>query len=141
MFTKEGKHLQTLGTPDVPGTTYYGEPFNMPTGSAVSPSGHVYVSDGYGNYRVHKYAPDGTLALTWGSFGTGPGQFSLVHHLDVDEEGQVYVCDRENGRIEVFDENGKYLREWGGLYFPAKVFVKKDLAYVVEQGKTPTTGR
>jgi DNA-binding beta-propeller fold protein YncE len=140
-FTEGGELLQTFGTKDVPGTTYYGEPFNMPTGVAVSRSGSVFVSDGYGNYMVQKFSPNGDHLRSWGGPGTGPGKFALVHYLDVDDQGRVYVCDRENGRIQVFDEDGAYLSEWTGLYMPAKVCIKKDLAYVIEQGETPTTGR
>lgn len=140
-FAMDGTLLQTIGTKDVPGTTYYGEPFNMPTGVAVSPSGSVFVSDGYGNYRVQKFSSDGQYVKSWGGPGRGPGEFNLPHYLDVDESGNVYVCDRENGRIQVFDEDGKYLAEWTGMYFPAKIIIRKDVAYVVEQGETPTTGR
>jgi DNA-binding beta-propeller fold protein YncE len=140
-FTQGGRLLQTVGTKDVPGTTYYGEPFNVPTGVAVSPSGMVFVSDGYGNYMVQKFSLDGEHLQSWGGPGTAPGKFALVHYLDVDDRGNVYVCDRENGRIQIFDENGIYLSEWGGLHMPAEICIEKDLAYIVEQGETPTSGR
>jgi DNA-binding beta-propeller fold protein YncE len=140
-FTQDGQLLQTIGNKDVPGTTYYGIPFNMPTGVAVSPSGFIYVADGYGNYKVHKYSPEGVHLGSWGSPGTGPGQFALVHYLDVDDQNNVYVCDRENGRIQVFDENGKYLSEWRGLNEPSKILVRGNTAYVVEQGVPLRSGR
>lgn len=140
-FTQSGELVQTFGTRGVPGTTYYGEPFNMPTGVATSPSGSVFVSDGYGNYRVQKFSPDGRHLLSWGGPGTAPGRFALVHYLDIDGKGNVYVCDRENGRVQIFDESGAYLSEWTGLQFPAKIYVKGDVAYVIEQGEELTCGR
>jgi DNA-binding beta-propeller fold protein YncE len=140
-FTQGGQLLQTLGTKDFPAMTYYGMPFNQPTGVAVAPSGAIFVSDGYGNYKVQKFSPEGEFIKSWGGPGTGPGQFACLHYLDVDDQGRVYVCDRENHRIEVFDEDGAYLTEWPDLFMVAKVRIRKDIAYVVEQGRTPTTGR
>ena len=78
------------------------------THTALSPQGDIYVSDGYANARVHKYSPDGKLLFSWGEPGTDPGQFNLVHNIACDDEGWVYVADRENHRVQVFDSNGKY---------------------------------
>lgn len=135
-FTPEGKLLQTLGMRDVPSATYYGQPFNMPSGVALGPSGFIYVSDGYGNRRVHKFAPDGTLVLSWGEPGNGPGQFALVHNIAVDGQERVYVCDRENDRIQVFDETGRFITQWTNLREPADIYISKDdVVYVVEMGR------
>lgn len=135
-FTAEGKLLMTLGKRDMPSGTYYAEPFNMPTGVTVSPSGKIFVSDGYGNRRVHKFGPDGKLLSSWGQPGSGPGEFALVHNLDMDKNGRVYVCDRENGRIQIFDEYGKFITQWGDLHLPADIRIVNDVAYVAEQGLT-----
>ena len=95
-----------------------GEPFERCTHSALSPNGDIYVSDGYGNARVHKFTPDGKLIKSWGEPGTDPGQFNLVHNIVTDADGWVYVADRENHRVQVFDGNGKYETQWNNLHRP-----------------------
>jgi DNA-binding beta-propeller fold protein YncE len=137
-FTCEGKVLLTLGNRDLPAGTFYGEPFNMPTGVSVAPSGNIFVSDGYGNHKVQKFSANGTLIGSWGKPGTGPGEFALVHNVDTDKSGRVYVCDRENGRIQIFDEGGKFITQWSDLHMPADIRIKGDVAYVAEQGMTDT---
>ncbi len=144
-FTPEGKILQVLGTKDKPSDSGYVQaqgldsikrgagPFNRPTGVAVSPEGIVFVSDGYGNARVHKFAPDGKLLMSWGEPGTGPGQFRLVHNVWLDTQGHVWVCDRENNRIQIFDMNGKYITEWKDVLRPTDLFIDKTgIVYVSE---------
>jgi DNA-binding beta-propeller fold protein YncE len=86
--------------------------FNLPTDVGFAPNGDVYVSDGYGGARVVKFSRDGKYLLQWGRRGNGPGEFMLPHNVVVDSQGRVYVTDRDNQRIEVFDANGKYLTEW-----------------------------
>jgi hypothetical protein len=95
-----------------------GEPFHRCTHTALSPNGEIYVSDGYGNACVHKYTPDGKLLKTWGEPGTDPGQFNIVHNIVTDADGWVYVADRENHRVQVFDGNGKYETQWNNLHRP-----------------------
>ena len=92
-----------------------GEPFNRCTHVALSPRQEIYVSDGYGNSRVHKYAPDGKLLLSWGESGSDPGKFNIVHNICTDRDGWVYVADRENNRIQVFDGNDIYNKEGNRL--------------------------
>jgi DNA-binding beta-propeller fold protein YncE len=133
-FSLDGKLQRAWGTKDGPSATFYGEPFSSPTGVAFGPSGKMYVSDGYGNYKVQVFAPDGSFLTSWGKPGTGPGEFALVHSIDVGPDEKVYVCDRENRRIQIFDENGKYLTEWGGMNLPVDVRVKGDIVYVIEEG-------
>ena len=82
------------------------------TDIAFAANGHLYISDGYANARIIEYTADGKKVREWGSPGTGPGQFRLPHSIQIDENGVVYVADRENGRIERFDLEGKYLGEW-----------------------------
>ncbi|MDA4122450.1 MAG: peptidyl-alpha-hydroxyglycine alpha-amidating lyase family protein [Thaumarchaeota archaeon] len=133
-FTLDGKLVRTWGNKDVPSPVHNGFPFNMPTGVTVGPSGCMYVSDGYGNSRVQKFAPDGTFLKSWGRPGNGPGEFDTVHSIDVDEDERVYVCDRDNRRVQVFDQDGKFLSEWGGLSMASGVRVRDGLVYVAEEG-------
>src|SRR5262249_55430162 len=102
--TLDGKVLLELGVPGNPAPYMSGEPFHSCTHTALSPKGEIYVSDGYGNSRVHKYSPDGKLLLSWGEPGTGEGEFNIVHNICCDADGWVYVADRENHRVQVFDE-------------------------------------
>jgi len=114
----EGKVLLTIGIPNKPAPFMSGEPFHRCTHTALSPKGEIYVSDGYGNACVHKYSPDGKLLKTWGEPGTDPGQFNIVHNIATDSDGWVYVADRENHRVQVFDGNGKYETQWNNLHRP-----------------------
>jgi len=114
----DGKVLLTIGIPDKPAPYMSGEPFHRCTHTALSPKGEIYVSDGYGNACVHKYTPDGKLMKTWGRPGTDPGEFNIVHNIATDEDGFVYVADRENHRVQVFDGNGKYETQWNNLHRP-----------------------
>jgi len=91
---------------------------------AIDPrNGDFYVSDGYCNARVHKYAPDGKLLLSWGDSGTDPGQFNIVHNIATDSAGWVYVADRENHRIQVFDPNGKFETQWVNMARPCGLYI------------------
>lgn len=135
--TLDGKVLFTLGVSGKPAPFMSGDPFNRCTHVAIDPrSGDFYVSDGYGNARVHKYAPDGTLLLAWGESGTDPGQFNIVHNIATDSAGWVYVADRENHRIQVFDPNGKFETQWVNMARPCGLYIDQatDIAYVGELG-------
>lgn len=120
-FTLDGKLLLVLGTEDLPGED--GRPFNRPTNVALSPSGEIYVSDGYSNARIHKFSPDGTLLLSWGEHGEGPGQFNIPHGVWVDGDNRVYVADRQNNRIQIFTSQGEYLTQWTGFLRPCSIFI------------------
>jgi hypothetical protein len=116
-FTNDGKELvQTIGTPDVPGAD--GTHFNRPTFMAWMPDGSFYVADGYNGTRVAKFDASGRFLLDFGMAGergteTRPGYMNNVHGVAVDvETRRVFVNDRENHRVQIFDENGKYLSEW-----------------------------
>lgn len=111
-FTPEGKLLLTLGERGQPGAD--STHFNLPTDVAVLPDGSFYVSDGYKNTRVVKFASDGRYEFEWGGKGNAPGQFTLPHGIAVDAKGRVIVCDRTNSRLQVFDAKGKFLAEWKG---------------------------
>jgi DNA-binding beta-propeller fold protein YncE len=117
-YTLDGKLLLTIGTSARPAPFMSGLPFHRCTHTALAPNGDIYVSDGYGNARVHKYDPNGKLITSWGEPGTRPGQFNIVHNICCDADGYVYVADRENHRIQVFDTDGRYEAEWHDLYRP-----------------------
>ena len=137
-FSTDGVLLAELGTRGAPGAPY--EPFNKPTKAVTAPSGDIFVSDGYGQFRVHRFTADGQWITSWGSKGTGPGQFELPHSIAVDCEGRVLVCDRENNRIQIFDQDGNYLsqwdgRRWPGIQWPNETFITADgTIYLSEAG-------
>ena len=135
-FTPEGKLLMTLGTPGQPAAPMSGDPFCVPAHLAVDPrNGDLYVADGYSNARVHHFTPDGKLVKSWGESGTDPGQFNIVHNIDIDEDGWVYVADRENHRIQVFDTDGRFQTQWVNLSRAAAIYVDQrgsGLVYVGE---------
>ena len=87
-----GTVQMTIGIPDKPAPFMSGEPFHRCTHTALSPKGEIYVSDGYGNARVHKYAPDGKLIKSWGEPGSDPGQFNIVHNISTDADGQEHLA-------------------------------------------------
>lgn len=110
-----------------------GAPFNRPTGVAVASNGELYVSDGYANARVHRFAPDGKLIQSWGQPGTGPGEFHLPHDVAVTADGLVLVADRENDRIQVFSLNGEFLGQWTNVRRPTSISIDRNgLVYVAE---------
>jgi DNA-binding beta-propeller fold protein YncE len=137
-FTPDGRHLLTIGDPDRPATLQGGRPFNRPTHVAICPrTGQLYVSDGYGNSRVHMYAPDGRHLASWGEPGTDPGQFNLPHNIATDRDGLVYVADRENHRVQIFDGQGRYQGEWHRLHRPCGLHADRrdaELFFVGELG-------
>src|SRR5438093_7330807 len=111
-FTHDGRLLLTLGERGRPGADQ--SHFNLPTDVAVLPDGSFYVSDGYRNTRVVKFEAAGRYDFEWGGKGAEPGKFNLPHGVAMDERGRVFVCDRSNARLQVFDARGKFLAEWKG---------------------------
>ena len=134
--TLDGEVLMTIGVPDQPSEYQSGYPFNRCTDVAIDPkTGELYVSDGYGNSRVHKYSPDGRLLFSWGTPGTDPGEFNIVHNIATDASGYVYVADRENHRVQVFDSKGKYETQWLNLHRPCAIYISAEQhVYIGELG-------
>ena len=127
----DGEVLMTIGTPGKPAPRLSGEPFNQPTKVAFDPkSGDLYISDGYGNPRVHKYSAAGEHLFSWGEHGTDPGQFNLVHSMATDAEGRVYIADRESHRVQIFDDQGNYIDQWNNLHRPCGLHIQGDQAYI-----------
>ncbi|HUT11529.1 MAG TPA: peptidyl-alpha-hydroxyglycine alpha-amidating lyase family protein [Thermoguttaceae bacterium] len=123
-FTPEGKLLKTLGTFGVPGEDE--THLNKPTDMAVTPRGDVFVSDGYGNNRIVHFDRSGKFVKAWGRRGTGPGEFNLPHGIVVDSKGRLYVADRSNVRVQVFDQDGTFLAEWRNLLVPWGLAITED---------------
>jgi len=116
--TLDGRILLQIGIPGRPQPFMSGQPFHRCTHTALSPQGDIYISDGYGNARIHKYSADGRLLFSWGEPGTDPGQFNIPHNICCDPDGWVYVADRENHRVQVFDGNGRFEAQWNNLHRP-----------------------
>jgi sugar lactone lactonase YvrE len=117
--TLDGRVLLTIGIPGKPSPFMSGEPFHRCTHTALSPQcDRLYISDGYGNARIHKYTGDGKLLSSWGEPGTDPGQFNIPHNICCDPEGWLYIADRENHRVQVFDGDGKWETQWNNLHRP-----------------------
>lgn len=134
--TLEGEVLMTIGTPGKGAPAQSGQPFNRPTKVAFDPkTGDLYISDGYGNARVHKFTAAGKHLFSWGEYGTGPGQFNLVHSVCTDSQRRVYIADRENHRVQIFDDQGHYLEQWNNMHRVCGLHIEHDLVYI---GQLPT---
>ena len=146
-FNKDGKLLSTIGTPDSPldtGVINYdfrtikrsSDSFNHPAKIAVLDKGDLFIADGYGNARIHHYSSEGKFIKSWGDCGEGPGQFNVVHGVGVDNtNGDVYVCDRENERIQIFSYDGELKTIWNDIWRPTDVCIRGDCVYVAELGE------
>jgi len=136
-LTHDGHPLLTVGTGVMGNDENH---FALPTDVAVLPDGSFYVSDGYGNTRVVKYSATGEFLFQWGAPGSGPGEFDLPHGIALDREGRVYVADRSNSRVQIFDARGRFLDEWKRdvLGRPYAVAIGVDgKAYVIDGGDQP----
>lgn len=133
VFAPTGALLATIGRPGVAADTGYdgathesirgGPPFNRPTNLAVAPGGDLYVTDGYGNCKVHHLTAAGELIQSWGEPGSGPGQFILPHGIRVAADGRVLVADRENDRIQIFSPSGEFLGQWADVQRPTNLAI------------------
>ena len=143
-YTLEGQPLQIIGTRGAysdTGSQVSGEvvprsagPFNFLTEMVPSPSGDLYISDGYRNARVNRFTSDGTLINSWGEPGKGgPNQMHLPHSLIVGDDGRVYVCDRENSRIQVFDEEGQFITMWTDMQRPLDISMDTEGVFYISE--------
>jgi sugar lactone lactonase YvrE len=139
-FSPEGELLMTLGTPGIPGNGP--DTFNMPSAVLVAPNGDIFVGDGHGpasNARIVKYNSRGHYLMTWGSPGEGPNQFHTPHALAMDSAGRLFVGDRGNKRILIFDQSGNFLDEWKQFGRPSGMFIDdNDLLYVADSSSSNT---
>jgi DNA-binding beta-propeller fold protein YncE len=119
VFDVFGDLKRTIGVPGTGSKKWSGIPLNLPTDVAVSPAtGDIYVTDGYGNSRIHRYSADGQLIHSWGSPGTGPSEFAWPHNVEINNDGVLFINDRENYRMQIFDGDGKLLDIWYDVFRP-----------------------
>ena len=138
-FSPDGRRLLTLGTAGVVGEGP--DTFNRPSDVQVAPNGDIFIADGHGgnsNARIVKFSADGRFIKAWGKKGSGPGEFDTPHSLAMDSQGRLFVADLRNFRVQIFDQDGRYLTEWkqfgmpGGLYIDAA-----DILYVADSLSVP----
>jgi hypothetical protein len=132
-FSPDGELLMTLGKKGLAGDNNSTDLLNGPSDVVVAQSGDIFVSDGEStNTRVVKFSKDGKFIKCWGTKGSGPGELNVPHNIAMDSEGRLYVADRSNKRIQVFDQDGKYLDQMTQFGAPAGIFISKDdMLYVV----------
>ena len=132
-FSADGERIAELGNRDNPSPKWSGEPFNRPTSAAIRPSnGDWYVSDGYGNARIHVYSPAGEYKFSWGSPGIDPGEFMRPHNIAFDNNDRVYVVDREAHRVQIFDGDGSFITMWSNIHRPDAMVLWGDHIYIGE---------
>jgi sugar lactone lactonase YvrE len=133
-FSPKGQVLLRLGKAGVPGDGK--DTFNQPSAVAIAPNGDIFVADGHGgnsNARIVKFAKDGRFLMTWGKKGSAPGEFDVPHGLAFDSKGRLFVADRGNNRIQIFDQDGKFIDQWKQFSRPSGVFIgKNDVLYVAD---------
>lgn len=134
-LNQNGKVLMVLGKKGVAGTG--NDEFDAPTDIAFGANGDIFVADGHtgggtarGNARIMKFDKNGKFLMSWGKKGMGPGEFDVPHTLAVDQEGRLYVGDRQNNRIQIFDQNGKFIAQWFQFGRPSGIYIdKNDMLY------------
>ena len=141
MFSPDGELLMTLGKAGVAGDGP--DEFNMPSSVLVAPNGDIFVGDGHGgtsNARMLKFSSDGTFIKTWGKQGTAPGDFEMPHGLAMDSQGRLFVGDRGNARVQIFDQDGTFLEELKEFGRPSGIFIDgNDTLYVADHSSDAQT--
>jgi len=130
-FSPDGKLLLALGKPGVAGAG--NDELNQPSDVAVAPNGDIFIADGHdtgSNMRIVKYSKDGKFIKTWGKPGAGPGEFNVPHGIAFDSKGRLFVADRANNRLQIFDQDGKFLEEWKQFSRLSGIYIdKNDVLY------------
>jgi sugar lactone lactonase YvrE len=133
-FSPDGKLLLTLGRAGVPGNGP--DTFNRPSDVIVAANGDIFVADGHGgdsNARIVKFSRNGRFIKAWGKKGSAPGEFDVPHSLALDSQGRLFVADLMNDRIQIFDQDGRYLDEWKQFGMPGGLFIdRNDVLYVAD---------
>jgi YVTN family beta-propeller protein len=133
-FSLDGKLLRILGTDGKSGLGT--NEFNMPSDIAVAPNGDIYISDGYINSRVMRFGADGRFKQSWGTKGNQPRRFNLVHNIVIDKKGRVYIADRENERVQIFDADGKFLDQWKHVGKPFGLYIDDETKVYITDGQS-----
>jgi DNA-binding beta-propeller fold protein YncE len=126
-FSPDGNVLMTLGKPNHPGSG--NDEFNAPSAVVTAPNGDIFVADGHGgntNARIVKFDKTGKFIKTWGHKGTAPGEFDIPHTIAMDSKGRLFVGDRQNNRIQIFDQDGNFLDQWTQFSRPSGIAIDKD---------------
>ena len=133
-FSAEGKLLMTLGQNGLNGDNESKDALNGPADVVIAPDGSIFIADGQSsNTRIVKYSKDGKFVKYWGGKGTEPGKFDVPHSIAMDSTGRLYVADRRNNRIQLFDQDGTYLDQWTHFGTPEGLFITRDdMLYVVD---------
>jgi hypothetical protein len=141
-FSAEGRELMRLGKSGVVGSGP--DEFNAPSSIITAANGDIFVGDGHGgntNARIMKFSKDGKLIKTWGKKGSGPGEFDTPHALAMDSQGRLFVADRNNNRVQIFDQEGNYIADWKQFSRPSGVYVRNDVIYVADSESEISPGR
>jgi sugar lactone lactonase YvrE len=136
-FSPDGEVLLTLGQPGVAGEGP--RTLNRPSDVAIASNGDIFVADGHTgmdtNMRIVKYAPDGSYIKEWGRKGSAPGELNGAHGLAFDSRGRLFVADRENDRVQIFDQDGNYVDAWAQFGTPSGLYITPDdVLYVADYG-------
>ncbi len=129
-LSRDGEVLMTLGTPGVAGVGE--DTFDGPADVAIAPNGDIFVADGHGNDRIVKFSPEGEYLMEWGEEGTDYGLFNEPHTLAFDSRGRLFVGDRINQRIQVFDQEGRFLAVWPAIMASGMHITPDDIVYVAD---------
>ena len=141
-FTADGKELMRLGKPGVTGAGP--DEFNTPSSVITNANGEIFVGDGHGgntNARIMKFSKEGKLIKTWGKKGSGPGELDTPHALAMDSQGRLFVADRNNNRVQIFDQEGNYIADWKQFSRPSGVYIRNDVIYVADSESEISPGR
>jgi DNA-binding beta-propeller fold protein YncE len=133
-FSPDGKLLLALGKAGVAGNGR--DEFNAPSAVTVAPNGDIFVADGHGrntNARIVKFSKEGKFIKTWGKQGSAPGDLDIPHAIAMDSQGRLFVGDRQNNRIQIFDQDGKFLDQWAQFSRPSGIYIdRNDVIYVAD---------